>query len=409
MLPFHAFGTVVLNYGYGLADVFGTSIVVSMWKETILVVLTVLFGVKCVVEKKLPQLDRIDNLIFAYIAFGLFHALWLRVDLSQLIWGARYDYMFLWVFFIVRHFGFTKDQVKKLFLSVIYGGGLSVIVGYILHYIVKPENFTMFGFRNDWSTWYEGQSLAFCQRIENQELCRMSGTFAGPNQFGAYLVMLIPILVYFRNKIILPLKNVKKDWISWLMVVGAFFGVYNTYSRGAMIGILVVTLLIVAYRENLWRHLKYKHMMYVFTGVLILGSMAILFASEQLVRPESTSEHLVAWTMGLQEMFTHPLGQGLGSAGPASYRTGTPIIPESWYLQVGIELGFIGLALFLGILTSILKKLHALTQKQDSYKSIALISGFLGVLTVSLFLHTLEDSAVSVTLFALIGAVLTQK
>ena len=113
-------------------------------------------------------------------------------------------------------------------------------------------------------------------------------------------------------------------------------------------------------------------------------------------------------------MLAHPLGQGLGSAGPASYRTGFPIIPESWYLQVGIEFGFIGLLLFLSSMVYMAKKLltgqsissQGIQDNECAMQRLAALAGFLGVLTIAFFLHTLEDSAVSLTLFGLLGLLL---
>ncbi len=394
LLPFHAFGSVALNYGYGFAEIFGTSAVVSMWKEGILIILTILLSLKCILEKKFPKLDLIDKLIIAYILFGVVHALLTQIPLSQFVWGARYDYIFLWAFLIVRHFNFEGATTKKMFKAVVIGGIWSLGIGYIIHYLIRPENLTLLGFRNDWSTWYPGQSLAFCQRIENQELCRMSGTFAGPNQLGAYLVLLYPLFFMWKKKrtrlVLLPL------------MIAAFFALLITYSRGALIGVGVALLVLILTKYELHKHFKAKYFAFGGIGIIILGLISYFILGDTLFRPESTSEHLSAWMLGVNEMIAHPLGLGLGSAGPASYRTALPIIPESWYLQVGVELGPIGLALFIAILTTMAKSLL-----QNRY--FIPLASLLGVLTICLFLHTLEDSAVSLTLFTLLGLALTKK
>lgn len=409
LLPFHAFGSVFLNYGYGLADVFGSAAIISMWKEFILILLTLLLGVKYFFKKQLPQLDLIDHLILGYIFFGIFHGIFLKLDTSQFIWGARYDYLFLWAFLVVRHFRFTTEEMGTLFRSVIFGGLTSLVLGYVIHYLIRPENLTMFGFRNDWSTWYPGQSLAFCQRIENQELCRMSGTFAGPNQLGAYLTLLLPLIYMWRKEIMqkITAPSVVRA-IPAVMFLVALYALFLTYSRGAYIGIFVALIILLTYEFKLLKHVKY-----VLLGGLTFGMIAVLILLlttdlTNLIRPESTGEHLAAWIMGLQEMAAHPPGQGLGSAGPASYRTATPIIPESWYLQVGIELGFIGLGLFLAILIIMIKALFQKISEHHKKPHIYVLSGFLGVLAIALFLHTLEDSAVSLTLFSLLGLVLAE-
>lgn len=397
ILPLHAFGSVLLNYGYGLADFFGTAVIVSMWKEFVIIILTLLLVVKFIFQKKITKFDVLDKLILGYVLFGIFHAILLKINFSQVVWGARYDYMFLWILFIVRHFDFSKEQIKKAFKAVVFGGLVSLVLGYIIHYFIKPENMTMFGFRNDWSTWYPGQSLAFCQRLENQELCRMSGTFAGPNQLGAYLVVLIPILCMWRKEVTERINQTSlKRGIPALFIFLAFYALIQTYSRGALIGVMVAMLILFTYQCSFWKRIKKKHVLFGLIGVFAVAMTLMLTIGDTLIRPESTSGHIAAWMIGLRKMFAHPLGLGLGSAGPASYRFANPIIPESWYLQVGVELGVVGLALFFGVLVTLAKKLIR-------SKHIIVLSSFLGVLTIALFLHTLEDSAVSITLFSLIG------
>lgn len=403
LLPFHAFGTVFLNYGLGLEEILGTSVIISMWKEGVLILLALLLGLKFLKEKSLPKLDLLDKVILGYILFGLVHYLISLLlvsepaSLSQLIWGARYDYIFLVAFLIIRHFRFEKKDIKKIFKAAIIGGIWGLGISYIIHYLLTPENLTLFGFRNDWSTWYPGQSLAFCQRIENQELCRMSGTFAGPNQLGAYLVLLYPLFFMWKKKrtkiILLPI------------MIAAFFALFITYSRGALIGMGVALIVLmtskILFKYEVHKYLKVKYFAFGFIGIIVLGLILFFVSGDMLIRPESTSEHLSAWLIGIDEIIRHPLGQGLGSAGPASYRFGTPIIPESWYLQVGVELGLVGLAFFLTTLGLIAK---ALIRK----KHFILLASFIGVLTICFFLHTLEDSAVSITLFILLGSVLNK-
>lgn len=402
LLPLHAFATVFLNYGIGLADVLGSPTIISMWKEFLIALLTVLLAAKFITEKKFPKLDGLDSLILIYMAFGVLHALIVKVPIGQFVWGARYDYVFLWVFLLVRHIGFSREQINFLFKTTLLGGVFSLILGYLIHFVLGPENLTALGFRNDWSTWYQGQSLAFCQKIENQELCRMSGTFAGPNQLGAYLVILLPLVYMWRKevKIKLTSRTVLRA-VPALIFLLAIYALLITYSRGAYIGAAVAfaTLMVCELRlfKKYWKYFLYGIFALVLFGGILLISGAL---PDELLRPESTGEHFVAWTEGINQMLAHPLGLGLGSAGPASYRTLTPIIPESWYLQVGVELGFIGLALFIAVLVAIAKKLHTADP--------AILASFLGVLAIAFFLHTLEDSAVSLTLFTLIGLALTK-
>ncbi len=410
LLPFHAFGTVFLNYKLGLNQLFGANII-NLWKEAVLILLTLLLGLKLFFTaktkdhpalKKLLALDLLDVLILAYILFGIVHFAFIKSfhPFAQLFLGAKYDYLFLYALLIVKDFYFSDDEIKGLVKSVLVGGSLAILSSYVLHFIVKPENFTLFGFRQDWSTWKPQDALAYCQKIENQELCRMSGTFAGPNQFGAYIVVfLAPLLLWWqKGKAILTSR-----YLAIVIGILALVALFLTYSRAAYIGAFLTVITFLYLRYGLQNDL-FKKIIKITIPVIILLPLLALLAFDRgnlFIRPGSTQKHWESWQLGITEIAKHPFGQGLGSSGPASFNFEHPIIPENWYLQVGVELGIIGLLLFLAILFLIAKNLHQ--QRQFTF-----LASFIGIMAMAMFLHTFEDAPTSLTLFILLGATVSQ-
>ncbi|MBU2213476.1 hypothetical protein KJ996_02460, partial [Patescibacteria group bacterium] len=75
-----------------------------------------------------------------------------------------------------------------------------------------------------------------------------------------------------------------------------------------------------------------------------------------------------------------------------------PLLPENWYLQIGVELGLIGFAMFVTVIMFVLRALRI----RDDNKEIFLI--FLGISIAALFLHAWEDSAVAYTVWVMIAA-----
>ena len=149
LLPFHAFGTVFLNYKLGLSQLFGGNMI-NLWKEGILILLTVLLALKLFFAakesapssiKKLLSIDSLDILLLAYMFFGVIHFAFVKSfhPLSQLLLGAKYDYLFLYAFLVIKHFYFSADEVKGFIKSVLLGGSLALVSTYILHFLVKPE------------------------------------------------------------------------------------------------------------------------------------------------------------------------------------------------------------------------------------------------------------------------------
>ena len=145
-------------------------------------------------------------------------------------------------------------------------------------------------------------------------------------------------------------------------------------------------------------------------------------------------------------MFAPPFGLGVGSAGPASNRVSDacvhlpadsdaswakdrsnlcvfvddiqiqpvdracrcPLLPENWYLQIGVELGILGFALFIALIILVLRTLqttnHTLLTSsiQSKFGQTAMLS-FLGISIAALFLHAWEDAAVAYTVWFLVA------
>jgi O-antigen ligase len=74
---------------------------------------------------------------------------------------------------------------------------------------------------------------------------------------------------------------------------------------------------------------------------------------------------------------------------------GDGIVSESWYFQVVLEIGIVGLLLWSLFFYFVLKQ---------SQQEPGLLFGLLAILVMTAFLHTLSDNpAITFTLFAFVG------
>ena len=82
---------------------------------------------------------------------------------------------------------------------------------------------------------------------------------------------------------------------------------------------------------------------------LVSGGSSTEEAGEALSLGEpSLSSHLRALRDGFERVGAHPQGYGLGNAGSVAVRTDTPLLAgESTYAELAIEIGVVGLALFI--------------------------------------------------------------
>ena len=118
----------------------------------------------------------------------------------------------------------------------------------------------------------------------------------------------------------------------------------------------------------------------------------------------STDEHSQATKHGLQVVEHHPLGLGLGSAGPASFHSAAPLIPEDYYLQIAIETGVIGLILFVAVELVVGWRLARAATPTSLAPPI--LAALVGVSIVNLFLQGWADSATALIFWAAAGATL---
>jgi hypothetical protein len=211
---------------------------------------------------------------------------------------------------------------------------------------------------------------------------------------------------------------------------------FMTLSRSALLaaGVIVVVML--------WRQLP-KKKFFQFAGVLlglsfVLSIFAYFFASDVIIRKASTRDHISRPMEAIRLIIQHPLGMGLGTAGPASNRVSDtcvhltegadatwaqahpnlcvfvggaqvqpvdgacscPLLPENWYLQMGVEMGVLGFILFVALTIFILKKLP---------KNNPVFLAFLGIAIAALFLHAWEDAAVAYSIWILMAVAYLRK
>ena len=210
-----------------------------------------------------------------------------------------------------------------------------------------------------------------------------------------------------------------------------------TFSRAAWIGAACVALAVFTHQA-----LPQVSRQMVVRVLAIFGFLIVLLALMRpsiLLRAASSRDHLVRPLAAINTIMENPLGLGLGTAGPASNRVSDacvylpedgdaswavghpelcvflgdeqvqpeapckcPLLPENWYLQIGVELGVVGFIIFIAFVLLVLLRLR----RQTTPLAVGVFAAFVGVSVAALFLHAWESSAVAYTLWVLAAAVL---
>ena len=370
LLPFNGLISTFTRFELGISNFW-------IYKDLLLafiIICTVKYWAKYIHSK-------IAIVIILYLTLCIASIFWAPdSSLLRLVSGIKYSSLFLISFVggIVAYEHKIHDQLIKI---MAWSGIMAVLISLALHFGYGPTQFTNFGFRDDWSTHYAGEAPAFCQKIENQNICRLQGVFSGPNQLGAYLIILTGLC----------LMCIKNSKIVRAILFSIGIVAVLTFSRSGILG------LILFYIIYLTPKLSKKMLMGVIVSFCLAGVLLVSLKPELFIRPESSFGHLSSFKNGIDFSLKSPLfGNGLATAGSASNFFENPVIPENWFLGIAGQLGIVGMALFIAIYYLICK--NNFDQKQKELFAISL-----GLLVPLMLLHSFEDSTVAYSFFLLQG------
>jgi hypothetical protein len=122
----------------------------------------------------------------------------------------------------------------------------------------------------------------------------------------------------------------------------------------------------------------------------------------------STSGHLSALQQDLAAVLRTPFGSGLATGGAQGQRFAVSgaVTAESWYFQVGIEVGLLGMVLFVAVVVQVLAALWQRASMADSH-ALAALCAMSGLAAGGIFLHSFGDLQTSYPAWALAGLATT--
>jgi len=281
--------------------------------------------------------SRYTSGIFAYLVIVLlssYFAYWPEISHDKFM-----DY-FNWVvvYFVLTQ---TVTTRKRLFIFLL----IFFIASFKLSWY-GARTFTLRGFSfSDWG------------------LRGPRGYFENPGELAIQMLMFAPMALFFIQGI----KSYLKRWqiyILYLMPITAALTVIGTNTRGGQLALAVqVAALIMATKHRL-------KMLVVVTIIGVVGFQ--LLPAEQKARFDSSGEdntskqRLLYWQHGWQMIKDHPwLGVGYFNFSeyytlyhfddiilPMLIHRGKAELPHNIFIQVGTDTGFVGLTVFVGLMTA---------------------------------------------------------
>lgn len=432
LLPFHALAVTVITKliaGSGHAPLFS----IAVWKESVLAVILLIAFLEIFLAIRdqrsgVRKWDIVDSLILSLIIVAFLISDF-RSQITTFALGAKYDFVPLIAFFVLRRVPWS-DHCRTLAVNGILCVASIVSLYGIATLFLPDAFFTWLGYSDLHSLYVPNGPLAAFQQIGGVAIHRVQATFSGPNQLGIWL--LIPIAIAVSAEQLVLSKHHRR--FAYTVLGLSLIALFLTFSRAAWIGAFVI--IVIALFPLVKAHLTRARLLTSVFVLIALVFTALALFPQTLLRVSSTRGHIERPMEAVQTMIAHPFGLGLGSAGPATNRSSDPcvmlqpednpawarahpdlcvflgdvqvqptdrtcdcpFVPENWYLQIGVELGFLGFILYVLLIVSVMMRLQV-----TGYRLQGILLMFLGVSIAALFLHAWEDAAVAYTVWVFVA------
>lgn len=232
---------------------------------------------------------------------------------------------------------------------------------------------------------------------------RRQGIFAGPNNYGYFLIAFLPVIILFFKQKFTAIKNFfttnRTTILNISAIVLRILAIVLTLSRTAFIWWVVALALI-----NVQWIRKHKGISRWILAIILAGLIGL-----SLLKRESTLGHIQAKFGSIKYIIDQPGGYGLGTSWPAIHHNGT-ILPENYYMQLMLDIWTFGFILRAIVILQFTRLARRIQQKIKTIKlntdqqTIYMIRRWLNIgwvclLIMGMFLHVFEDSMVNYLFF----------
>lgn len=385
-------------------------LLIKAWKELLMVPAAILAGM-IVYRRRLWRQLANDRLVWFMAAYVLLHGLTLFVfwtGWSAVLAGLAIDLRFIGYFGLVYILLLAAPQWRRRFVCVAVAGAVIVIGFGVLQLFLPHDILRHIGY--DKST----TIAPYLTVDQNYDYIRINSTLRGPNPLGAYAAIVVAGLAAAVTTGRLNLRHKKALIATSAAIVASLAVLWVSYSRSALGGtfIAVVLVAMIAYAK-----LIHKYLWISLAAVLLLISTGVYLARDSdlvshVILHEDPNEgndvnsndgHIESLVYGIERMAAQPFGAGVGSTGSASLLTGEPTIIENHYLFIAHEIGWLGLALFVGIFGLVLWRLWHL---RSDWLAVALFASGVGLAAIGMLLPVWVDDTVALVWWGLAAVAL---
>lgn len=360
-------------------------------------------------------------LVYLGAGYGLLHGLFLLFDsndhamstITASIYNTRL-LIFLLLGYVVGSHKQAEKYTKLLLTIVVIVASLVALLG-VLQYFLPHDLLTHIGYGPNRGV----KPLFFID--DKPDLPRIMSTLKDPNSLGAYLILPILLTAFAKVK-----QSANKQLFARpfrqgtlaIMLVLQLAALLLTFSRGSALGLFagIVTILCVVTGRRVFPFIR-RHVAFLLIFGFVISFLAlyarntyvvqnvIFHADESTVLADPNELRVVFVKNALDDIIDQPFGHGPGTAGIVSIRNPNGgLLTENYYLQIAYEVGWLGLLLFVAIISIISFQLSIIARKQPL--GAVLFSAFVAYIFYSLLIHLWSNEAVALQWWLLTGVVL---
>ncbi len=184
------------------------------------------------------------------------------------------------------------------------------------------------------------------------------------NGAGLMLAMSVPLFYFMFESL-----TSRWRWLALLAIPAAIHAVQMTFSRGAMLSLIVIAPLVV---------LRSRYRKWLLIGLVTLGPPLIYLTAGKQIQDrffsietaheldDSAKSRFMSWTAALKIASDYPIfGVGVRNSNLYSHRYGADMegrTIHSTYLQIAADNGFVGLGVYLLLLLTVWRELRYVRQ-----------------------------------------------
>lgn len=383
---------------------------IKAWKEILLGLLGIV-AIVLIHRRNLWRTVLYDKVLLLCLLFVDLHLLLALMgldDTSPVVAGLMIDLRFIVMFMLMYVLVLVRPDSFGRIIRVVAAGAVVVIGFGLLQITILPDNvLSRLGYSSDTITPYTTID-------RNPDFVRINSTLRGPNPLGALMVIYIALTAAYMFRRGFAAK-LRRRVAAGAAMIGSVAILFASFSRSAYAGAVAAVLAVGMAAKRLSRRVLVAGAVLI----VIVGIGSFYLSStdwfsnvvlhedpESTVTAKSNAGHIESLADGARRMVSQPIGAGIGSTGSASLYDGSPandVVIENYYFFVAHEAGWLGLILFLIILSYVF---WLLWRRRSSWVSLGVLASGVGLSLIGLLLPVWADETVALIWWGLAGAAL---